>query len=93
MAQGEISASTEVYGIEEFISVWPRVDPDHSETRVLDRDQPRVLLARSQVAFIRVEGHFLHVDDTMEFEGLEITVRPVGNLMIEGPSVPPKIYY
>jgi DNA-binding LytR/AlgR family response regulator len=61
MAQSEISASAEVYGIEEFISVRRWVDPDHSEMSGLDRDQARVLLARSQVTFIRVEGHFLHL--------------------------------
>jgi DNA-binding LytR/AlgR family response regulator len=60
MTQSEVSVSTEVYGIEEFISVR-RVDPDRSETRGADGDQPRVLLARSQVVFVRVEGHLLHL--------------------------------
>lgn len=61
MTQDEMAASTEVYGIDEFISVWPWVDPDRSETRVVDRDQHRVLLARSQVVFVRVEEHLLHL--------------------------------
>ena len=60
MTQGEVSVSTEVYGIEEFISVR-RVDPDRSESSGVDGDEPRVLLARSQVVFVRVEGHLLHL--------------------------------
>lgn len=60
MTQSEISVSTEVYGIEEFILVR-RVDPDRSESSGVDGDEPRVLLARSQVVFIRVEGHSLHL--------------------------------
>lgn len=60
MTQSEVSVSTEVYGLEEFISVR-RVDPDHSKTSGADGDQPRVLLARSQVVFVRVEGHLLHL--------------------------------
>lgn len=61
MAQSEISASAEVYGIEEFIAVRPWSGPDHSETSGVDRDQPFVLLARSAVVFVRVKGHFLHL--------------------------------
>jgi DNA-binding LytR/AlgR family response regulator len=60
MTQSEVSVSAEVYGIEEFISVR-RVGPDRSETSGADGDQPRVLLARSQVVFVRVEGHLLHL--------------------------------
>lgn len=37
------------------------VDPDHSKTSGTYGDQPRVLLARSQVVFVRVEGHLLHL--------------------------------
>lgn len=61
MTQGEISTSTEVYGIEDFIAVLPWVDPDHSDTGRVDRDQTPVLLARSAVVFVWVEGHFLHL--------------------------------
>jgi DNA-binding LytR/AlgR family response regulator len=62
MSQSEISTSAEVYGIEEFIPVrrW-LVDPNHSDTGRVDRDQPRVLLARSAVVFVGVEGHLLHL--------------------------------
>jgi DNA-binding LytR/AlgR family response regulator len=61
MTQGEVSASTEIYGIEEFILVREWIDSDRSETSEVDRDQPRVLLARSAVVFVRVEGHLLHL--------------------------------
>jgi DNA-binding LytR/AlgR family response regulator len=62
MSQSEISGSSEIYGIEEFIPVrrW-LADPDHSDTGRVDRDQPPVLLARSAVVFVRVKGHFLHL--------------------------------
>jgi DNA-binding LytR/AlgR family response regulator len=62
MSQGEISGSSEVYGIEEFVPVrrW-LVDSDHSGTGRVDRDHLLVLLARSAVVFVRVEGHFLHL--------------------------------
>jgi DNA-binding LytR/AlgR family response regulator len=60
MTQSEISVSTEAYGIDEFISVR-RIDPDRSETSGADGDQPRVLLARSQIVFVRIEGHLLHL--------------------------------
>jgi DNA-binding LytR/AlgR family response regulator len=61
MSQGEISISAEANEDNEFISVRRWVDPDHSETGEVDRDQPRVLLARSLVTFIRVEGHHLYL--------------------------------
>jgi two-component system, LytTR family, response regulator LytT len=61
MTQDEVSTSTEVYGIEEFIFVREWIDPERGETSEVDHDQPRVLLARSEVAFVRVEGHLLHL--------------------------------
>jgi DNA-binding LytR/AlgR family response regulator len=61
MAQSEISGSTEVYEMEEFIAVRRWVDPDHGEMSGLDRDQDYVLLARSQVTHVGVQGHFLHL--------------------------------
>lgn len=62
MTQDEVSELAEVYGIDEFILVrrW-LVDPSHGDTGRVDRDQPPVLLARSQVAYVRVKGHFLHL--------------------------------
>jgi DNA-binding LytR/AlgR family response regulator len=61
MPQGEISVSAEASRDDEFISVRRWVDPDHSETSRVDRDQPRVLLARSLMTFVRVEGQHLYL--------------------------------
>jgi DNA-binding LytR/AlgR family response regulator len=60
MSQSEISASAEAGGDDEFIAVRPWVDPDHGEAGGLDRDQT-ILLARSQVTFVRIEGHHLYL--------------------------------
>lgn len=61
MTQSGMSASPEVYKLEDFISVrrW-LVDPDNESGRA-DHDQPPVLLARSAIMFVRVEGHLLHL--------------------------------
>jgi DNA-binding LytR/AlgR family response regulator len=62
MSQSEASASTEGDAGEEFIAVQPWVDPDHNETDGSDRNRDQVvLLARSQVTFVRIEGHHLHL--------------------------------
>jgi DNA-binding LytR/AlgR family response regulator len=62
MLQNEISESSEVYRIDDFISVrkW-LVDPDDSNKGRVDRDLPPMLLARSAIVFVRVKEHFLHL--------------------------------
>ena len=61
MTQGEVSASTEVYGIEEFISVR-RVHPAiAASSRVRVSAEPQGVSTEWRVVFVRVEGHLLHL--------------------------------
>jgi hypothetical protein len=62
MLQSEISEGSEVYGIDDFISVrkW-LIDPNDSNKGWVDRDLPPMLLARSAIVFVRVKEHFLHL--------------------------------
>lgn len=39
--------------------MWPWVDPDHSESDGLHSGQDRVLVARSQVSWVEIRGHFM----------------------------------
>lgn len=61
MSQSEIPESTEANDEDMLIAVRPWFDPEHSETDEVDRNQPRVLIARSQVSWVEVRGHFMEL--------------------------------
>jgi hypothetical protein len=76
MSQGEISPSTEASEEDEFIAVWPWVDPDHSKSDGLDSGQDRVLVARSQVSWVEIRGHLIELYTvTGEKYGLRGTLK------------------